>query len=83
MNQIHDEVTGNAQAVAVQKLGWWQTLFSILASVGGVQSWSHFERDTKHGSPLRYIVVLGGLLFAFIMLHVWVVHLVLRHAGLE
>jgi uncharacterized membrane protein YidH (DUF202 family) len=83
MNKLQNEVAGAIQGAAVQKLGWWQTLFSILASVGGVQSWSHFERDTTRGSPRRYIVVLAGLLFAYVMLHVLVVHLVLRHAGLE
>ena len=72
-----------AMAVAAQKLGWFQTLFSILASVVGVQSWSHFERDITRGSPARYAVVLAALMVAFIALHVLIVHLVLRNTGLE
>ena len=48
-----------------------------------MQSWSHFERDTTRGSPARYAVVLAGLLVGFILLHVWVVDLVLKHAGVE
>ncbi len=72
-----------ATAVGGQKLGWFQTLFSILASVVGVQSWSHFERDITRGSPARYAVVLAALMVAFVALHVLIVHLVLRNTGLE
>ncbi len=75
--------TPKTAPAAVTKLGWFQTLFSILASVAGVQSWSHFERDVTRGSPMRYAVMLGVLMVAFILVHVLIVHLLLRNTGLE
>jgi len=75
--------TAVAAGAAQPKLGWFQTLFSILASVAGVQSWSHFERDVTRGSPRRYIAVLGALMVVYVLLHVLIVHLVLRNTGLE
>jgi len=78
------QTPNTAAAVKVEpKLGYFQTLFSILASVAGVQSWSHFERDVKRGSPVRYAVMLGVLMVAFIFVHVLIVHLLLRNTGLE
>ena len=75
--------TTPAAAAELTKLGWFHTLFSILASVVGVQSWSHFERDVTRGSPIRYAVMLGALMIAFILVHVLIVHLLLRNTGLE
>lgn len=71
------------QTTQQPKLGYFQTLFSILASVAGVQSWSHFERDVQRGSPVRYAVMLAVLMVAFIFVHVLIVHLLLRNTGLE
>ena len=74
---------GQAVAAQTRTLGYFETLFSILASVAGVQSWKHFERDVNRGSPLRYVIVLAGLMVAFVLLHVLIVDLVLRHSGLQ
>ena len=82
MNQNTDSKTAVA-AQAEPKLGYLQTLFSIIASVAGVQTWSHFERDVKRGSPVRYVVMLGVLMVGYVMLHVLIVHLLLRNTGLE
>jgi uncharacterized membrane protein YidH (DUF202 family) len=65
------------------KLGYFQTLFSILASVAGVQTWSHFERDVQRGSPVRYVVMLAVLMVVYILFHLLIVHLLLRDTGLE
>ncbi|HZR38310.1 MAG TPA: DUF2970 domain-containing protein [Nevskia sp.] len=81
MNRTHH--AARAATAEQPKLGWFQTLFSILASVIGVQSWSHFERDITRGSPVRYAVTLGALMVAFILVHVLIVHLLLRNTGLE
>jgi uncharacterized membrane protein YidH (DUF202 family) len=70
-------------ATKPEKLGYLETLFSILASVAGVQSWAHFERDVNRGSPVRYVIVLAALMVAFVLLHVLIVDIVLRHSGLQ
>lgn len=80
---IQQEGQAAAVEAAPKKLGYLETLFSILASVAGVQSWKHFERDITRGSPARYAVVLGALMVAFVLLHVLIVDLVLRGSGLE
>jgi uncharacterized membrane protein YidH (DUF202 family) len=74
---------GKTVAADTRPLGYFETLFSILASVAGVQSWKHFERDVNRGSPLRYVIVLAALMVAFVLLHVLIVDLVLRHSGLQ
>lgn len=74
---------GKAVPAETRTLGYFETLFSILASVAGVQSWKHFERDVNRGSPLRYVIVLAALMVAFVLLHVLIVDLVLRHSGLQ
>jgi uncharacterized membrane protein YidH (DUF202 family) len=82
MNQLIGR-DGKAAAAETRPLGYFETLFSILASVAGVQSWQRFERDVNRGSPLRYVVVLAALMVAFVLLHVVIVDLVLRHSGLQ
>lgn len=74
---------GKAVPAQERTLGYFETLFSILASVAGVQSWKRFERDVNRGSPLRYVIVLAALMVAFVLLHVLIVDLVLRHSGLQ
>jgi len=74
---------GKEVAAETRTLGYFETLFSILASVAGVQSWKHFERDVNRGSPVRYVIVLAALMVAFVLLHVLIVDLVLRHSGLQ
>jgi uncharacterized membrane protein YidH (DUF202 family) len=82
MNQVMQQ-EGEAVPARAEKLGYFETLFSILASVAGVQSWKHFERDVNRGSPLRYVVVLAALMVGFVLLHMLIVDLVLRHSGLQ
>ena len=82
MNQAMQQ-DGKAVPAEARTLGYFETLFSILASVAGVQSWKHFERDVNRGSPVRYVVVLAALMVAFVLLHVLIVDLVLRHSGMQ
>mgnify|MGYP001050746886 CR=1 FL=1 len=63
------------------KLGFWQVMFSTLASFFGVQSQKNRERDFKHGNPLAFIVAGLILTLLFIISVVTVVKLVTDAAG--
>ncbi|MEZ5541697.1 MAG: DUF2970 domain-containing protein [Pseudomonadota bacterium] len=58
-----------------------EVLFSVLASMFGVQSNKNREKDFTHGKPSQYIII-GLLLTLVFILSVWgVVKLVMRLAG--
>ena len=64
------------------KVGWLQTVASVLSSFFGVQSSRNRARDFQGGSPLRFIVVGLALTLGFI-LAVWLaVRVVLHNAGM-
>ena len=67
---------------STQKLGWLATFFSVVASVFGVQSWRRFEDDVTRGSPIRYVAAVFALLFVYVMLHIALVDLILKNAGM-
>jgi hypothetical protein len=62
-------------------LSLFSVLFSVLASMFGVQSASKHEADFTHGKPIHYI--LAGLLVTIVfVLTLWgVVRLVLSFVG--
>lgn len=71
----------NHQASSGKRLGFWQSLGSVLAAGFGVQSNRNRERDFKHGS-LRTFVILGlAGTVAFVLTVYTVVHFVLKSAG--
>ena len=71
----------NDQAPPQKRLGFWQSLASVLAAGFGVQSSRNRERDFKRGS-LRTFVILGLIgTVAFVLTVYTVVHLVLKSAG--
>ena len=61
--------------------GFFAVVWSVLASILGVQSQKNMERDMKAKSPLPYIFIglLGTVLFIFTVIAV--VRLVLKSAG--
>ena len=59
-----------------------EVLFSVLASMFGVQSNRNREKDFTHGKPSQYITI-GLLVTVVFVLTVWgVVQLVMKLAGL-
>ena len=75
-------MSNDAQEGKKEPLGFWQVVFSTLASFFGVQSQKNRERDFKHGNPLAFIVAGLILTVLFIATVITVVKLVLSSAGI-
>lgn len=63
-----------------RRVGWWQTVGSVLASFFGVQSNRNRERDFSQGSAARFIAIGLTMTVTFILVLYLVVRLVLRLA---
>ena len=76
----------SAQEYAVppepQRVTFWQTVFSVLASFFGVQSSRNWARDFTYGNAWTFIGVGLALTAGFVFSMLLVVKLVLRHAGM-
>ena len=76
-----DKENNPEQPESQQSLGFWQVVFSTLASFFGVQSQKNRERDFQHGNPAAFITAGLILTVLFILTVVAVVRMVLKSAG--
>lgn len=82
MSPVPEESPGKAPPGEPGKVGWLQTVGSVLASFFGVQSSRNRERDFQGGSAGRFIATGIVATVVFILTLVLLVKFLLRRAGM-
>jgi hypothetical protein len=62
------------------RLGFWQTVSSVLAAFFGVQSSKARKRDFSSGNPLAFVLVALLLTGLFVLALISIVRLVMHYA---
>jgi len=74
---MSQESDGSNEQQAPQKVPFWKVMFSIMAASFGVQNKKNKERDFGSGSIKGFVVAALIFTFAFIMILVTIVSVVL------